>query len=161
MHRLFYSIIVFVLFLTGCATYLQTKYAWSEKMYQGPFREQNQIAVLVQNERQAAHLEEINDSVIKKDLGVVFELLPGKYRLCVGLLHIKGKYKHYSKECQNVSIAVQAGHIYEFDAVEDDNREKWYPAVRDITEELKGPDREKEAEKIEAMMQNARNKYKR
>lgn len=160
MYRLFYSIIVFaLLILIGCVTSLQTKYAWSEKMYLGPFREQSQLAVLVQNEKQITHLEEINDRVIKKDIGVVYELLPGHYQLCIGLLHLKGKYKHYSKECQKVQLLAQAGHIYEFDAVEDNYIEKWYPVVRDITEELKNTDREKEAKKIESMMQNARNKH--
>ncbi len=158
MYRWFrYSIIVFF-FLIGCVASLQTKYAWSDKMYPGPYQQTNQIAILVQNKKQIVHLEKINGSVFKKDLGVVYELLPGHYQLCVGLLYLKGSYKHYSKECQNVELLANAGRIYEFDAVEDDDRKKWHPVVRDITEELKDPGREKEANKIEAMMLNARNK---
>ena len=160
MYRLFLSIIAITfLFLSGCVTSLQTKYAWSDKVYQGPFKEQDQIAILVQNEKQIVHLEKINGSAFKKDLGVVYELLPGQYQLCVGLLYLTGNYKYYSKDCQNVGLLAQAGHIYEFDAVEDNYRKNWHPVVRDITEELKDPDREKEAKKIEAMMQNARNKF--
>ena len=160
MYHLFFSIISFTLiFASGCVTSLQTKYAWSDKVYQGPFREQDQIAILVQNKKQIVHLEKINDSAFKKSLGVVYELLPGQYQLCVGLLYLEGNYKHYSKECQNIGLLAQAGHIYEFDAVEDNHRENWRPVVRDITEVLKNPDREKEAEKIEAMMQNARKKF--
>jgi hypothetical protein len=160
MDRWFYSLIVLaLLFLTGCVTSLQTKYAWSDKMYQGPFKEQDQIAILVQNEKQLAHLEKINGSQFKKDIGVVYELLPGHYQLCVGLLYIQGSYKHYSKECQNMELSAQAGHIYEFSVVEDNYRRNWHPVVRDITEELKDPSRAKEANKIEAMLQNARNKF--
>ncbi len=160
MYRLFFLIIAFMLlFLTGCVTSLQTKFAWSDKVYQGPFKEQAQIAILVQNEKQVVHLEKINGSAFKKSLGVVYELLPGEYQLCVGLLYLEGNYKHYSKECQNVELLAQAGHIYEFDAVEDNNRKIWHPVVRDITEELKNPDREKEAKKIEAMMKTARDRY--
>lgn len=161
MYRCFrYSVIVVMLLaLNGCVNYIQTKYAWSDKMYQGPYRKPDKIAILVQNERQIVHLEKINGSVFKKDLGVVYELLPGHYQLCVGLLYLEGSYKYYSKECQDVELLAKVGHIYEFDAVEDDDLKKWHPVVRDITEKLKDPGREKEAKKIEAMMQNARNKF--
>ena len=125
-------------------------------MYPGPYKNTDQIAILVQNEKQLVHLEKMNGRVIKKELGVVFELLPGPYQLCVGLLYLEGSYKYYSKECQDVALLAKAGHIYEFDAVEDVDLKKWYPIVRDITEALKDPGREKEAKKIEAMMRNAR-----
>ncbi len=159
MYRLFFLVITFMsLFLTGCVATLQTNFAWSDKLYQGPFKEQDQIAILVQNEKQRVHLEKINSNAFKKSLGVVYELLPGEYQLCIGLLYLKGNYKHYSKKCQNVEFLAKAGHIYEFDAVENNYQKNWHPVIRDITEDLKDPDREKEAKKIEAMMQNARDR---
>lgn len=155
MHRnLFYAVVLTLLFMIGCVNALQTRYAWSDKMYPGPYRERSRIALLVQNEAQRVHLEEINGSAAEKELGVVFELLPGRHLLCIGLTYSKANTKYYSKKCQVVELTARAGHTYEFYADEKDTA--WRPAVRDITNELGAPGMEKVAKKIEAMLLNAR-----
>jgi hypothetical protein len=159
MYRIRYFTVVLVLIMvTGCVSYIQTKYAGSDKMYSGPFKTRDQIAVLVQNEAQRVHLEEINGSKVEKKFGVVFELIPGKHLLCIGLSYSQANTKYYSEKCQMVEFTFQAGHTYEFYEVEEKQGDKWHPAVRDITAELKEPGMQRVAEKIDAMLFNARNK---
>ncbi len=77
--------ILTLFFIAGCVSYLQTKFAYSDKMYAGPYKTRNQIVVLIQNESQKVHIEKIDGSMTETELGVVFELLPGRHILCVRL----------------------------------------------------------------------------
>ncbi|WP_319522046.1 hypothetical protein [uncultured Desulfosarcina sp.] len=149
--------VLLALFLFGCVNNLQSKYAWSDKLYSGPYKAKERIAILVQNERQRVHLSKINGRKIKKELGVVFELLPGEYSLCLELAFIKGYTKYDSEECQSVELNAEPGHTYEFYEILGDTI--WHPGVRDITAELQNPDMEPLNRKINSMLSNARSKH--
>lgn len=152
--RNYFIIVLMVFFMGGCINYLQSKYARSDKIYPGQYKARDKIAVLVQNESQKVHLEKINGRSVEKKFGVIFELLPGHYSLCIRLSYDRA----YSKKCQVVEFKAQAGHTYEFYGVEDYNSGKWNPVVRDITDKLSTPDMERLAKKISAIMHNARKK---
>ena len=152
-----YSIVLLLILLSGCVASLQTKYAWSDKLYTGPYKLKNEISILIQNEKQRVHLTKINGRTIKKELGVVFELLPGKYSLCLELAFIKGYTKYDSKKCQTVELIAKAGHTYEFYEIL--GTEVWYPGVRDITVKLQDPEMKRLNNKINSMLSNARSKH--
>lgn len=153
-----YLIIVILVLSAGCVNYLQTKFAYSDKMYEGPYQTRDQIAILVQSESEKVHLQMVNGTDIHKELGVIFEFLPGQYSLCISLAYLYAGKSYHSETCQVVEVMFQAGHTYEFYGVEENNLDTWHPAVRDITDDLKKPENEGLAKKIDSMFHNAREK---
>lgn len=127
-------------------------------MYEGAFKTRDQIALLVQDEYQKVHLEKMNGEEIRNDMGIVYELMPGHYSFCFRLVYSKADTLYSSKTCQTIELTVLAGHTYEFYAAEEHSTESWIPLVRDITEDLRTPEMKTKAEKIDALVRNAREK---
>ncbi len=146
--------------LMGCVDALQSKFAYSDKIYEGPFRDRSQIALLVQHEDQRAHVVEIDGVRLKEKLGVIFELLPGSHDIGLSYVKIKGNTIYRSKFDQYVRFNTLAGHTYEFDGtlMKGLPVEKWSPSIHDITKALERPERAKFKAKIDNILLNARAK---
>ncbi len=154
------SVAVFTFMCAGCwkiVESIQSSALSTDKMYQGPLKPRDEIAVMVKDESQDTYVIEFDG---RKDqetfLGIVYEMLPGPHVLCVTLYQSTGYTKTTSEGCVELEFIAESGHTYELYAVEHTHKNKWYPAVWDITDELKCAQKKSVAEKIESMLANSR-----
>ncbi len=145
---------------TGCwriVESIQASALGTDRMYQGPYKSRDEISVLVKDDSQDTYVIEFDG---RKDQatfsGIVYEMLPGPHVLCVILYHSTGYTKTTSEGCVKLEFTAEPGHTYELHAVEHTHKNKWYPAVWDITEELSCPQKTRLADKIESMLANSR-----